>query len=549
MESKSVNGLIFAPTQVGKSAATRVFIQTCFKYDTPVIVSTDNKTDQQEQLYHRIENDLMGDDVKMLKASDKNFDKELKKLIETKNNRFVIFCLDNASQIEKVITQIAANYTRYPKMKEIKRIAIIHDEADMITKDYDTEIQNDEQAKSHIKWLELKDMFNKNMGDIDLKRIFVTATPENCVMLYNIECPDVMRLEIPQSYTGYDNIKHCSMGNDKDISEFLQKEVERINELGTCEAILYCIDRKIVDGHDVLLKSMSKTLDCVVNTYNGNGITTYMRTKKLDEKFEAKLKKMRVKYTKSSKHYEIKKMAIREFYSIIKKIGEKCIITIGKDLICRGISYVGKDEIEPITATTMFYKPGKTMHAVGICQTIGRITGCAMNELVRRLYTSKEVYDTYVNYNKNQEIFMNKIEKETKGTITKDIVSDSKLNKLNRGLDRANLNLNMGYGSSDSDSDSDNEITIIDGVDLKNLKKWIDGDTLVGKIINALYEYTEDFTIEELKNEIEYKKSDEEFRSNIDNGRGIKCYYGKLWNYRNNQISLNKKIRKYIDEM
>lgn len=51
LESKSVNGVIYAPTQVGKSAATRAFIETCFTYNTPVIVSTDNKTDQQEQLY------------------------------------------------------------------------------------------------------------------------------------------------------------------------------------------------------------------------------------------------------------------------------------------------------------------------------------------------------------------------------------------------------------------------------------------------------------------------------------------------------------------
>lgn len=31
LESKSVNGLIWAPTQLGKSAATRVFIETCFR--------------------------------------------------------------------------------------------------------------------------------------------------------------------------------------------------------------------------------------------------------------------------------------------------------------------------------------------------------------------------------------------------------------------------------------------------------------------------------------------------------------------------------------
>jgi len=45
-------------------------------------------------------------------------------------------------------------------MKEMKKIAIIHDEADMITKDKDTENRSDGQAQSHKKWLELKDLIN-----------------------------------------------------------------------------------------------------------------------------------------------------------------------------------------------------------------------------------------------------------------------------------------------------------------------------------------------------------------------------------------------------
>ena len=285
LESKSVNGLILAPTQVGKSAATRVFIETCFRYNTPVIVSTDNKTDQQEQLFNRIEAELMGASVELLKVTDKTFEKDLRTCIETGNKRFVIFCLDNASQIEKVIIQLTSNYTRYPQMSEIKRIAIIHDEADTVAKDCDTENITNNQAVSHKKWLELKDVINKRMGNLDLKRIFVTATPENVILLYQVECPDVMRLEIPSTYTGYNKIKNIDMTEDLDINEQLQKEVNRIKESETYEAILYCIDRKIVDGHDRVLKSLATELKCIVNTYNGNGITTYMRTVAMGKKF------------------------------------------------------------------------------------------------------------------------------------------------------------------------------------------------------------------------------------------------------------------------
>ena len=202
----------------------------------------------------------------------------------------------------------------------------------------------------------------------------MTATPENCVMLYNVECPDVMTLEIPSCYTGYEKIEHKPLEDDINIKKLLKKEVERVNKEETYEAILYCIDRKIVNGHERVLKSLANELKCIVNTYNGNGVSTYIRTVSLAKKFEHELNKSEILFTTKDKFYQIKNISIRKFYTIVKKIGENCVVTIGKDLICRGISYVGENQTEPITATTMFYKPGSTMHAVGICQTIGRIT-------------------------------------------------------------------------------------------------------------------------------------------------------------------------------
>jgi hypothetical protein len=444
LESKSVNGLIWAPTQVGKSSATRVFIETCFEHNTPVIVSTDNKTDQQEQLYNRIEAELMGAEVELLKVSDKTFEKDLRKCIEESKKRFVIFCLDNSSQIEKVIIQLTSNYIRYDQMADIKRIAIIHDEADTVAKDNDTKNIKNSQAQSHKKWLELMNLINKRMGALDLKRIFVTATPENVVLLYQVECPDVMRLEIPATYTGYNKIMHIKMEDDLDIKKHLSNEVERINETGTYEAILYCIDRKIVNGHEVLLGNLSRQLDCVVNTYNGNGITTYIK-KNLRVKFENELNKYGIEFVKKEnggRYYYKMNMTIRRFYTIIKSIGENCILTIGKDLICRGISYVGENIEDPITATTMFYKPGKTMNAVGICQTIGRITGCAMPSLNRKLYCPEDVYTTYMTYNKNQELFIKKIE-QNDDLSTKVLVDSTIFEEYKRPIDRPKLNLKM----------------------------------------------------------------------------------------------------------
>jgi hypothetical protein len=106
------------------------------------------------------------------------------------------------------------------------------------------------------------------------------------------------------------------------------------------------------------------------------------------------------------------------------------------------------------------------------------------------------------------------------------------------------------YGSSDEDSeDSEDEETIIDGVNLKKLRNWIDSNLLVGKMINYLYEYEEKMSIDELKEGVEYYESDEKFRNNIKSGGSDKSQYGRLWITKNNQISLNKNIRNYIDKI
>lgn len=483
LESSSVNALIYAPTQVGKSDATREFIQTCFKANVPVIVSTDNKNDQNEQLFHRISSHLSGADVKLMKVSDKSFGDDLKACIQTGMHRFAIFCLDNSAQIEKLIINLTSLVTRHPnEMEMLRKIAIIHDEADQITKDRDTDNICPEQAESHKKWLELINLINLNIGYIDLKRVFVTATPENTIMLYNIDCPDVMKLDIPVGYTGYKDIQCIELEDDLDIRGILENQVARIKSGCTYEAILYCIDRKVVDGHENVMMALAGYLRCVINTYNGNGITTFMRTVSLSKRFEAMLKKDNIPYRRVDQIFTIKHLTIRKFYAMCKKLKEKCVVTIGKDLISRGISYVSEDAYEPLTATTMIYKPGTTMHSVGITQTIGRITGCAMPTLKRRLYAPKDVIDTYNAYNRNQEAYIAQIEKDTK--LTKDVIANMTFETFKRNIDRSKLKLKMNMvqdrGHSVAEDDIDTMKRLID--------MWWNANTIIGKILKFVYE-------------------------------------------------------------
>lgn len=119
----------------------------------------------------------------------------------------------------------------------------------------------------------------------------------------------------------------------------------------------------------------------------------------------------------------------------------------------------------------------------------------------------QDVYDTYINYNKNQELFITKIEKAEELIITKDIIEELVFNKYNRNIDRMKLNLRMNMKSptpsesetsSTEESDSENVSDEID-VNLVKLNKWLNDETLVGRMVNCLYEYEESVTFEEFK--------------------------------------------------
>lgn len=541
LESDSVNALIYAPTQVGKTSATREFIEACFKAGVPVVVSTDNKTDQQEQLFARIEKELSGADVMLLKVSDKSFGEDMKGCVKNGKHRFVAFCLDNAVQIEKFIVTLASLTTRYPtEMKKYKKFAIIHDEADQITKDRETNVIMEDQAESHKKWLELMNLINQTMGYLDLKRIFVTATPENSVLLYNIECPDVVTLEIPGTYTGYKDLDYIALEDDLDIKEVIQGEVARIKAARTCEAILYCIERKIADGHNKVLLGLSSYLKCTVNTYNGNGITAHMRTVNVSKRFEAMLKRAKIDYKRKDKVFTMKNLTIRKFYTMCKKLGENCVVTIGKDLIARGISYVSEDKKDPLTATTIIYKPGMSMHAVGICQTIGRITGCAMPSLKRRVYAPKDVIDTYRSYNKNQEEYIKRISKESK--LTKEVIEEMEFEKLKRKIDRAKLGLKMNVKSEVAEGDAERMKQLIN--------MWWNADTIIGKILRFVYESEVGVSEGELRNYIESIGSNNVTAHYQELVKFDERRHDLVFERTSNKITkLRKEAAKYIDSL
>lgn len=391
----------------------------CLNANVPVIVSCDNKTDQLTQFYNRISNDFDSYNVTFVKASDTKFNKIVDDCFKN-NKKIVIFCLDNVSQITKVKREIV-NIVSGDNIK-IKKIALIHDEADVISKDSNVDEIEEEQSESHKEWLKLCKYFNKE--NIDLKRVFVTATPENVVYKYNVEY--IIQLSVPNNYIGYDKIEYKVMESPNEIRDILIKEQNRRildNENGV---ILYCVDKKISEGQDPTFVSVCSYLKkCIVSSYNGNGITARVLN---NAKFEARLVKFaklnnkvkgfkKITYEDQSTNetknvWNIKGMAIKDFYQICKDVNSGIIVTIGMDLIARGISFVSSEKVaDAIAATTMIYKPGATLHNVALAQAIGRITGTARPDLVRRLYASQDIIDNYIAFNKNQKQYLKEITK------------------------------------------------------------------------------------------------------------------------------------------
>lgn len=554
--------LIYAPTQVGKTDAMIHVIKDFIKRGISVVISSDNKKDQMDQLVKRLtcaKIDNIFEHTLIVMVGNNNFVNFVEEYIESEYETFIICCLDNASQIEKVYETISIVHEE----DEIHRLLVIHDEGDITNKSRNVEIVESGVAKSHKEWINFfTRLSNKS---ISMKRIFVTATPENVIVLH--KPGQLWSLEIPDNYVGSKNIEYHSITNfdNEKIVKILKKETQlRKTELGI---ILYVVERNKNENDDETAnqKSVFNYLKNVYNKhmmdalsiYNSDGITVSFRLQKFKKQFIETLENDKIKYDQANTNISIKKSKINisEFYKILQDIGCRMVLTIGKDLISRGISFVSSSKINPLTATTMIYKPGQTLHQVGLCQAIGRLTGIAQPNLKRRLYSTDEVASEYLSFIKNQTTIIDTI-KENGYRMDTETIEEIVLEKSKRSMDRKKLNINKDFKYwEESSSGSDTEFEgasegRIDGVKLTSLRKWINDESLVGKMIRYLYDQDKNINAEEFKEGIEYKESLVKLRSNIDSGCSVKARYGKLWSALKDdtEILLNKNIRKYLDD-
>lgn len=563
------NCLIYAPCQVGKTNASITMMTECIKKGYMIVYSTDNKSDQMDQADFRISNDIK---VKlnhmnvsvicMSNVTEKRFKSMLKKNVQ-QNIPTVILIMDNDSQIQKL-------RERFVLLESddvvIPPVVLFHDEGDIITKDENVHHITNEQATSHKAWLQFTRFFYSK--HIPLKRVFVTATPENVVYKYRIR--DVINLEIPSNYQGFESIEYHELQNEN-IPTIFRSEIAHKRHRGENGIILYNIERvregrgkKKEVGQDVALANVIEHCsDAVCSVYNGNGITVYLPSQ-YRRPFETQIKQYNntktkkshlVKYTviETDEHidhlFQLKNVSIGWFYQFCKNIGVDIVVTIGCDLMNRGISFCSiKKEPNELAATTMIYRPNSQRHGVGIVQTVGRICGTCRPDLKRTLYAPKPIIEKYKTMCENQKDFIPALQKELEEKPEMDsekFFQEFRLKRVLKGLmDRPNLKLKPQFRKEEIVE----QHGFIDGVNLDKLRKLCNAELVVSKMIRYLMDQNGPINMQQFKEGIQYEQNDKRFQAQLDNGKAIGSRHGMLWTCRNNnqEIVMNPQISQYI---
>ena len=498
LTSDSKYFLIYGPTQLGKTDAALTFVKKAMQSNILTIVSTDNKTDQLEQFYNRFNKGLTRDHCStLLKVSDSQFDKKFERYIKRSTN-FVIFMLDNFSQINKIFKTLQ-KYSKFLSQK----IAFVHDEGDVIIKHNNVDSIVDEQSKSHKSW---KNGFD-SLSNFDIKRVFITATPEAVVSLYQVE--RILEIEKTQTYIGYDNIHFKEIQDtEEDVKRVVTGEITRRFLSQENGIILVCTEKKISSGQDPIFESYCNDFPSVlISTYNGqNGITARpvfaflqdfdMKANAFVDIYNEDKNNKTIKLEINNGIYNFQGMAIRDFYQICKDTNHSIVITIGMDLMSRGISFVStKKDHDALAATTMILSVGKNMHNVGLCQMIGRICGTARPELQRRLLATESVICNYIAFNENQKQYLKAL-RESNGIVSKIIMDQIVLNnKLTRPIDRPALKLKFEY----LEEIEEDEIEIVEERMQELIRNWWNKDTIIGKILKFIYDSEIGVSEQELK--------------------------------------------------
>lgn len=343
--SNSRYSLMYGPTQAGKTQSSFEMVRVAMDLGLITIVSTDNRSDQLNQMFKRFTVSLASfSEVGVFKITDANIQKNLKETLQ-RTKKIVIFCMNNSSQLKK-LTNIVSGLIKDSLFTD--KVFILSDEGDVTIKDSQVNVKTSEQAESHKQWIDLEKLFNES--DIDYKRTFLTATPEACVNLYPVE--SLLEIEIPQTYIGYKDINYYPVPDDfdetRDLSIILDAEIGRRLRREESGAILISTERKVTSGQCEIFENLIQEYPgAMISTYNGEGIYARPTESKFGE-FTRILNIFINKYNRINKpkiilsmddnavFYKIRNMSISDFYKIAKDSEHYAVVRshVTRNVLC-----------------------------------------------------------------------------------------------------------------------------------------------------------------------------------------------------------------------
>lgn len=539
-EPGSCNMLICGKTQLGKTDLAGAAVTEAINKGLSVVLSTSNHDNLLLQTVRRINDCIAASDLvfkpEVITYKTKKYAKHVKKM-EHENKSYVLVILDNASSVTKLTNLLYASESRDKKL-------YIHDEGDAIIKNNSMELMP-RQKLSHAAWINHFAALG-NAG-VDYTRLFVTATPEAVLKLVSVKAENVFMPIVPKGYRG---VKDLQFQEYKGSMSMVKNACDAIKERGTHEVVVI-VDSRYKNIQIDQIDDLQRVCEMTVCTYQGSGILTRFNTEQDAEKFAESVShsvKRIHRYTNSPRTVKVEEFEIADYLDTLLDIGIKSCIVIGKDMITRGTTLVSrKRRLRPMVATTMFLTNSPRSHAVGIIQQVGRINGTCMPTYQRRLFTSKDCWETIINFDKNQDIYADKLQDSINtGEYASQVLLTGRYHPV-KYLDRPELRL----GKIGPDMPPSPPLEIegeIDGVRLVNLRRWVEADTVVGRMVRGLYMNPGRMSSTEFKEVIEYTGSMTEFESNIRGGV-TGAGYGKLWIYRDGQVEMNPRIREYLDTM
>jgi hypothetical protein len=565
-------------TQVGKEKFTvMTAILHMFKGIIPVII-TRNISGDADKLERGINNyfNLL---EKHMRENNKDLPFKLScirphKLKPNLKTIPLVACMGNATQLKYI----------YDFIKETgKRVLLLIDEVDHV--DY-----GDSDTSEMI----------SNIVSISYQKIGISATVMDVVCSEkSLKAKNILILTKPQDYRGLTDInikilKHDTRGinhvvnsykdildSDLNFASFL----EYFSMLAPDFAVALkkyipniCLikNTRINANQDIIFDNVIEFYSdkFVVVVYNGNGSKFYY-----DKMEKCKINNKNV-YPKQ--YVDIDITAILQYLKDngdVKKFPR--ILIIAGDYASRCTSFVSRDYEWHLT--DMYYNPAASTPISEQVQNVGRLTGRNKDKAHLQLHCTEKVATAlFYGYhfcnevidrarenpkieNGNEKQFIESVKAvkmlKNKYPVGRKLCAKAQISKHDfnlvktddggKSIDEYKYKIVEEELKTQKEKLKKTETKIdgeIDGVKIRNLDRWMKEDCklLVSQMLKFLYKQDKEITFDEFKEGIDYRGSDKQFKSNIDNASSIKSYYGFLWKHSKRIITPNQNIKKYL---